>query len=35
MRLIDLLPGESIRTLSEAITAQERMIEFRRQQRAF
>ncbi len=34
-RLIDLLPGESIDTLSDAIAAQERMIEFRRQQRAF
>ncbi len=34
-RLIELLPGESIRTLSEAISAQERMVEFRRQQRAF
>ena len=34
-RLIGLLPGESIHTLSEAVAAQERMIEFRRQQRAF
>ncbi|MEX0430796.1 3'-5' exonuclease [Spiribacter insolitus] len=34
-RLIELLPGESISTLSEAISAQERMVEFRRQQRAF
>lgn len=35
IRLIDLLPGESIHTLDDAITAQERMIEYRRQQRAF
>ena len=35
IRLIELLPGESIHTLADAITAQERMIEFRRQQRAF
>ena len=34
-RLIELLPGESINTLTEAIAAQERMVEFRRQQRAF
>jgi DNA polymerase-3 subunit epsilon len=33
--IIDLLPGESIHTLDDAITAQERMIEYRRQQRAF
>ncbi len=35
IRLIELLPGESINTLDEAISAQERMVEFRRQQRAF
>ncbi len=35
MRLTDLLPGESITTLRAAIDAQEKMVEFRRQQRAF
>ncbi|QGM21366.1 PAS domain-containing protein [Spiribacter sp. 2438] len=35
IRLLALLPGESIHTLGDAVAAQERMIEFRRQQRAF
>ena len=35
IRLLDLLPDESIHTLGDAVAAQERMVEFRRQQRAF
>ena len=35
IRLLDLLPAESINTLSQATTAQERMVEYRRQQHAF
>ncbi len=35
IRLLDLLPAESITTLAEATAAQERMIEYRRQQHAF
>lgn len=34
-RLIDLLSAESIYTLHDATSAQEKMVEFRRQQRAF
>lgn len=35
VRLLELLPANGIQTLDHAVTAQERMIEFRRQQRAF
>ncbi len=35
IRLLDLLPAESINTLADATAAQERMIEYRRQQHAF
>lgn len=35
VRLLELLPANGIRTLNDAVSAQEKMIEFRRQQRAF
>lgn len=35
VRLLELLPANGIHTLDDAVGAQERMIEFRRQQRAF
>lgn len=35
VRLLELLPANNIHTLDNAVSAQEKMIEFRRQQRAF
>jgi len=35
VRLLDLLPGQGIVTLRDAVAASERMVEYRRQQRAF